>query len=387
MLALALYGILGGDCARNLGLDAIMRRGPIIVIIFILLAAAVVGVSQFLRAQPPLEITLAVTPLAETWVGGAMDAFNATNPVVNGTRRIVIKVNSIDDVKVWSDTGLRQWTPATHPQAWIPAASLSLTYSGQLAFEVVTPSLAKTVLMWGGFQDRVNALTNNGAHPLDWADIETAAQAARWSNLGHDSWGNVTLAFDRPDRSISGLTVLFSGAAAFGAQTTVSGAQLTDDTFRSWMQPILQSVPNYNTLGASVAQTMATRGVSVGEFALLPESEWLTNLSGQLIKSDNPIQLSYPAYQFVYDFPLARWPGMTADENAAVDTLAAWLQKQSPESYGLRPASGLPASTAALFSAAAVYGAQLQPDLSQMVQAPARADTVRLLAWINTAVR
>lgn len=365
-----------------------MRRGTIIVLIFIVLAAAVIGASQFLRSQPPLEITVAVSPLAETWLRGAVDAFNASDPVVNATRRVHVTVNTIDDLNAWSDEGQRAWA-TTHPAAWIPASSASLGYASRLPLDTVEPSLAQTVLVWGGFSDRVDALTDDGARPLDWGEIAQAADAGTWANVAadHASWGNIKLAFTRPNGSTGGLAVLFSGAAAFGSDPVVSGALVVSNEFHDWMESILLSVPNYNTLGASVAKTLASRGISVGEIALLPESEWLTNLTGSLTVASNPIRLSYPAYQFVFDFPMARWQGMTDDENAAVEALRQWLLRQNPEAYGLRPASGVPAATAPLWADAETYGAQLAPDLTLTVQAPPRAETQRLLAWVGGVVR
>ncbi|MEO8395988.1 MAG: hypothetical protein ABI700_23535 [Chloroflexota bacterium] len=359
-----------------------MRRGPVIVLIFILVVAAIIGASQFMRAQPPLEITVAVSPLAGTWVTNAANNFNATNALVNGTRRVQVKVTVIDDLAVWSDAGQSQWLTA-HPTAWIPASSASVGYANRLTFETVQPSLAQTTLVWGGFSDRVDALTDKGAHSLDWDDVDRAAVAGTWANIpGADaSWGNINLAFSRPSGSMSGLAVLFSGAAAFNKQAAVSGATIVASDYQNWMEPILQSVPNYNTLGTSVAQTLAARGNSVGDIALLPESEWLNNLSGQLVSSGNPIRLSYPAYPFVFDFPLARWQGMTDDENSAVAAFGTYLLSQHPETNGLRPVSGVVAQTATLFANAASYGIELAPDLSQALQTPPRAETQRLLVW------
>ena len=359
-----------------------MRRGPVIVLIFILAVAVVIGASQFMRAQPPLQITVAVSPLASAWVTNAINSYNASNPMVNATRRVQVNVTTMDDLAVWSDAGQSQWLTAP-PTAWIPASSASIGYANRLSFDTIQPSLARTVLAWGGFGDRVDALTDKGAHPLDWDDVDRAALAQMWVNIpGADAnWGNINLAFSRPSGSVSGLAVLFSGAAAFGKQANVSGSTIVSSDYQSWMQPILDSVPNYNTLGTSVAQTMAARGSSVGDIALLPESEWLNNLSGQLISSGDPIRLSYPAYSFVFDFPLARWHGLSDDENSAVDALGKWLLSQHPEAFGLRPANGNPPQTATLFAAGTTYGAQLAPDLTQVLQAPPRAETQRLLAW------
>ncbi|MBI1257125.1 MAG: hypothetical protein GC204_06615 [Chloroflexi bacterium] len=359
-----------------------MRRGPIIVLIFILVVAAVIGASQFMRAQPPLEITVAVSPLAGTWVSSAANNFNASNTLVNGTRRVQVKVTTIDDLAVWSDAGQSQWL-TDHPTAWIPAASASVGYANRLSFENVQPSVAQTVLMWGGFGDRVDALTDKGAHALDWDDVERAAVAGTWANIpgANASWGNINLAFSRPSGSVSGLAVLFSGAAAFSKQAALSGSTVVASDYQNWMEPILQSVPSYNTLGTSVAQTLAARGSSVGDIALLPESEWLNNLSGQLVSGGSPIRLSYPTYPFVFDFPLVRWQGLSDDENAAVAAFGAYLLTQHPESAGLRPANGSVPQTAKLFADGESYGVLLAPDLSLALQAPPRAETQRLLVW------
>jgi hypothetical protein len=191
---------------------------------------------------------------------------------------------------------------------------------------------------------------------------------------------------DRLARSAGWRRSLFSGAAAFQTDPAVSGATVVSNEFHEWMEPILRSVPNYNTLGTSIAQTMAARGVTDGAIALLPESEWINNLGGNLV-GVNPLRLSYPEYQFVFDFPLARWQGLTADENAAVDAFAAWLLGQHPEDFGLRGADGTLPETARLFADAESYGAQLTPDVTQAITPPPRPDTQRLLVWVGGIVR
>src|SRR5262245_56381781 len=145
-----------------------MKRGPIIVIVFILAAAIVIGASQFLRSQPAMEVTLVVSPLAESWARGAVDSFNATSPLVNGTKRIHFNVQTLDDTNVWQ--GQSGWTATNHPDAWIPAASVSVDYAANVPLPVrtVTPSLARTPLVWGGFSDRLDVLTHQDSLPFDW---------------------------------------------------------------------------------------------------------------------------------------------------------------------------------------------------------------------------
>jgi hypothetical protein len=365
-----------------------MRRGTIIVIVFILVAGGIVAASQFLRSQPPREFTVAVNPLAADWVRATVNNFNASEPLINATQRIQFNVTVIDDLPVWQ--GSQSWTPENHPTAWIPASAASVTYLSD-RYTVLTTSLAHTPLVWGGYASRVNVLTHEGAEPFDWAAVQKAADAEAWSAIGGDSrWQFVKLAFGRADQAMSGLAALFSGAAAFSNTANISGVTGAND-FRDWMQPIVESVPNFQTLGADPAAAMA-RGPSTVEIALLPESQWLLNLNG--LTDDEQIIFSYPTYQFLLDFPLAVWndnTSATADERAAVTALNTWLLKASEQNtlaqYGLRPAQGSPASTAALFTQAVSYGIQLEPDLSQIVQAPPRTEAQGLVQWFTNTQR
>src|SRR5262249_40537909 len=104
-----------------------MRRGTIFVLLFIVIAAAIVAASKVIQSQPPLEVTIAVDPLAESWVQDAVKALNDSQPVVNGTRRVQYKVTVIEDLDVWQ--GQRKWSPDNHPDTWIASSSASVTYA------------------------------------------------------------------------------------------------------------------------------------------------------------------------------------------------------------------------------------------------------------------
>lgn len=365
-----------------------MRRSTLVVIVFVVLAALVVGVSQFLRAQPPLELTVAVSPLAERWVRPAVERLNATEPLVASTRRVRFSLTVVDDLAVWGDERRVNWTPENHPAVWIPAANQSVDYAlnARFPFQVVSDSLAHTPLIWGGFASRVQLLTDDGAQPFDWAAVAAAAEAESWSALGgQPNWGFVKLAFDRPDQTMSGFAVLLTGAAAYGESADVTQTVTNSSDFRNWFAPVGQSVANSNTLGADAAAAMASRGASVAEIGLLPESRWLTNLDGLL--RHEPIVLAYPQYPFVFDFPLARWAETqaSAEESAAAQVLANWLlteaQQQSALDAGLRPAVGAVPENARLFTEAVDYGALLDPDLSTPASGLARTEAQRLLQW------
>lgn len=363
-----------------------MRRTTIVLIIFAVAAAGVIGVSQFMRAQPPLELTVAVSPLAERWVRASVERLNASDPVVAATRRVRFSVTIVDDLAVWGDERRVNWTPENYPAVWIPAAGVSVDYaaSARFPFTVVAESVARTPLLWGGFSSRVNVLTQNGQEPFDWAAVAAAADAQSWSALGGPSnWQFVKLAFDRPDQSVSGFSVLLTAAAAFAESADVTQAITNGADFRAWFGSVGDSVANFNTLGADAAAAMASRGASVAEVGLLPESRWLNNLDG-LVRHE-PVVLAYPAYPFVFEFPVTRWSNASAEESEAAQVLASWLldapQQQRALDVGLRPADGAVPEGARLFSAAYDYGVLPDPDLSDPAAGLSRTEAQRLLQW------
>ena len=357
-----------------------MRRGTIVVVIFAVIAAGVVGASLFLRSQPPLEFAVSVSPLAEAWLRDAAARFNASNPVINGTQAIRVTVQPQDEALIALGES-SSWTDESHPDGWIPAAAFSVSYavSRGLPFEEQQPSVAQTPLVWGGFSQTVADVTGDGAQAFDWPAVNEAlaSQPAR-------------LAARNAATTIDGFAVLLSGAAALAEDPVITRDILRAADTRSWLETTLQAVPSSVTLGASAAQTMAARGPSVGALALLPESEWLTNLRGQLVSSGNPVQLAYPAYSVQFTFPCAAWNDPASREPTAADRVEAVgafcdflltpAEQANAMRFGLRPADGtFPEVTPDLFAAAEQYGLLLELPPMTLVQPPSRSDA-QLLA-------
>ncbi len=363
-------------------------RGTIILILFVVVVVVVVGVSQFLRSQPPLEVTIAVNPIALDWAQSVATAFNASEPVVNGSRRVQVRVTPVDDLQAWGADG-GSWNLTDHPDGWIPGTSASLEYANgvRLPFTEIQPSLAHTLLAWGGFTDAVEDITANGA-PLDWTAIQEYTENERLS-----------LALPHPGRSLAGLAVALSGAGDYHGSTNLAGQQVTDTGFRAWLVEMLGHVPNFNTLGALPAETLAARGQSAGAVALLPESQWLTNLRGQLVNPSNPVILGYPEYNVDFDFPLAVWDDITADgdpdagsKRAAIEAFGTFAsgaaQQLTAANYGLRPPTAvLEAGSAGLFDAGLPYGTAIAAPAMTYVEPPSRTDLLALIGAINQAVR
>lgn len=361
-----------------------MRRGTIVLVLFVLIAAGIIGASYLLQSQPTLTFTVAVDPLIEDWAQAAVSAFNATNPVVGAGRRIQFSVNTIDDVRVWSGTST--WTAAAHPNGWLAASSLSVDYAGSrnIPLQVVAASVAKTPLIMGAYVSRANVLSDTA---LTWDDLANAATVENWEALGgQPGWQFVKLAFSLPDQTISGFPVLLSAAANFHQTAQLSSAQLTDPDFRNWFIPIVNSVSNFNSIGQDAAAYTA-RGTASVDVALAPESQWLHNLSGIIRNED--VRFSYPAYSFVYDFPLARWDDSTTtdDERLAIDRLSGWLLNPEQQAllpdFGLRPVNFMIAENDTRFFEGQRFGIELNPSFDNTIQAQAINDTQLLLRWFQ----
>jgi len=366
-----------------------MRRGTIFLGLFVVIAAGIIGVSLFLQNQPPLNITIAVSPLAETWLRDSVQDFNASSPTLSNQRRIEVDLIVVEDLDVWGSRRDIDWTPEDHPEGWLPALSTSVNYAANFnfPFEIVTPSTARTPIIWGGYESRVNALTNEGAQPFDWGQVIAVASNndGNWAdNGGEANWRFLKLAFAQPHTTVNGLGVMYSAAASIAQTTDVTRDDVRTD-FIDTIEPVFDAVPS-NAGGGNVTSLMA-RGPSTVEIGIAPEVQWLNNLSG--LVSNEAMRFSYPQYPVVLDFPLAAWNGanITADERAAVETFGNWLlggarQRELP-GYGLRPADGTPAATDTLFADAEQYGILLDPALDNPVTPPDATATQSMLSQLS----
>ena len=368
------------------------RRGIIVLVIFILIVAGIIAASQFISNQPPLEITIAVDPLAENWVRQVAEDFNNDNVLINNTRRVRVNITTISDVDVWR-SGSNQWSVDNHPDAWIPAHSASIDYlqNSNISMQIVTPSTARTLLVWGGYASRADVLTDNGTTSLDWAEVVNAAEQESWSALGgEDSWRFVNLAFALPDSTMNGLGVLFSGASAFSQTPVLSSTQIRNNELFDWFQPVINGVPNFNTIGDDVGAFFA-RSTASADIAITVESQWLNNLDAIIDSED--MRFSYPEYPFVFDFPLAQWESsdLSSDVQSAIGAFGDFLmssgQQNTTVDFGLRPATNDPTASAQLFVAGEPYGIQLTPNMSNPIQPPSVNDIQFLIQQFQSAQR
>lgn len=355
-----------------------LDRTTIILVIFILIIAGIFGVNQFVNSQPPLEITVVVDPLAEDWVTAVVQDYNSNNVIVANSVRVQVNVQVADDLEIWR--GNSGWNSQNHPDAWIPASSQSLVYTpSSLPFQTINESLAYTPLVWGGFQNRVDVITQNGTVPFDWTAVQAVADNSSWSDGGF-----VNMAINWATSSMSGVGALTTATASYGQDATISRSILTDSNFVTWFAPIRESVLNSERIGGNPAQAMALRGASAADFALLPESQWLTELSN-LTANNRAFVFSYPAYQYPLDFPIAMWSDaqVTDNQGAAVRSFANFLATEGQAialNYGLRPSNSPLDASATLFANAEPFGILLTAPQGQVVTVDrGTADAIILL--------
>ena len=390
-----------------------MKRATIVIILFLLVAVGIVAAGFFSALQDndgdiqsaldslqgrkqPIELTIVVNPLVQPWLQHIVTKFNETPITIEGNERQVTIIPhtftasnatapanatntdntmtilpAIDDLSVWLNTP--EWTTDNHPDIWLPAASVSVDYTN-LPYTVIVDSVASTPIIFGGYRSRFETI----AEELTWEQLIAAAELESWEAIGgNPDWHFINLAFALPDRTMSGLGVLFSAAGGL-SQTTTLNADNLRGPFYNQMTTIIQSVPNFNSIGSDVAVFVA-RGPSTADIGIGPEVQWLTGIDG-LKRYEEP-WFSYPDYTFVFDFPLAAWDDLPEEERAAAEAFGRWLaEQQSAADFGLRPTNG--SADTPIFAENQVYGIQLNPTF-QTITAPDRADTQGLLIWFQ----
>jgi hypothetical protein len=368
-----------------------MKRGTLVIGLFVIVVALVIGANVLFRSQPPLDLQLAVDPLAEDWIRQAVAEFNATSTRVNG-REIRLGVISVGDLNVWRQRAL---SGSNRADLWIPTSGATVEYAlaGGLPVRKLLDSLAMTPLITGAYASRADVITGDSARPLDWAAVAEVAAAERWDASGGDSgWNFVKLAFPLPNQTMTGLAVLFSAAAGYHEAEALGGAELANAGFRAWLEPVIASVSNFNTVGNNVPAFMLRNGTAAADLGFAPESQWLVNLSN--FGAGDPLVLSYPEFTFVFDFPLAIWddPAVTDETRAAGQAFADWMAAPARQtiaaSHGLRPPDGLVAADAALFSAAQASGVPIgYAPVSIIVPPSNTTDVQSLISWFEDVSR
>ncbi|MBZ0306641.1 MAG: substrate-binding domain-containing protein, partial [Anaerolineae bacterium] len=209
-------------------------------------------------------------------------------------------------------------------------------------------------------------------------------EAESWSAIGGDAtWRFIKIGFSRPDREDSGLAALFTLASTYADTPELTNVLMNDTGLRRWLGPIVDSVPNFSSLGTDPADRMVNTRQSAAEIALLPESQWLIHYNN--LTRIEPIFLNYPESYLLLDFPYAVWDGQetTADEQQAAADFGRFLlsdaQQRAAGEYGLRPARMIDLQQFSVFNVP-----QVQLTLSgSPINLPERAGALSLLRWFE----
>jgi hypothetical protein len=331
-----------------------------------------------------IDLNVAVSPLVKDWVDGAVQSYNGQRRRVSG-RVVEIQLEVQDSLPIWSASG--KWSVTSHPLVWIPEMAAAVQYSNEigLRFSTLQPSLASTVMMWGAPADRAQVIERQYGE-LSWASVRQASAESAWEKIGGQAdWGFFKTGFAQPSRYTSGMAALLIAAADQQNSGALTPAALNNQALIDGMKPVFESVPSFATFGASPAETIAARGASVADVALLAESEWLVNYGG-LTSRVSAMTFVYPAYQFWFDFPFAVWDGseITQQERDAAQDFLNFLmsddQQRRAAGVGLRRADGTPAVTT-LFDKAMSAGVLSGKPGGEPIQLPATRND--LLTFVN----
>lgn len=367
------------------------QLGTGVVILFIIISLGIIGAGYLIRNQPipdatPLELRIAVTPMAHAWMSAMVARFNASDVrlIDNYAVTIVLNPVAVDDMAVWDK---QAWNGQNHPDLWLASSTISAQYAqseAKLPFTNLVPSVAESPLIWVAFADVAEAITQNGAQAFDWDTVQVAANAQTWANFGaRNLRGNVNIAFALPDSTMNGLMVLYSAVSHFNQSGTLTVNAMTAN-LQTWFAPVIQSVPNFNTIGNDVASFMVRSGATVN-IGMMPEALLLNQL--EALTRRGAIRITYPDYAVVYDFPLVLWnSGDTPDvqrraSRAFADFLLADAQQAELPRYGLRAVSNPPSDADTLFLAGIPYGIAYTPQVTVRVDAVPFALTRALLNW------
>lgn len=351
-----------------------MRRGTIFILVFIVLAGGIIALTQLFRSQPALEVVIAVDPLAERWVREAATAFNAQNQTVGVSRRVRVTVQITGDMTVFNSQS--DWRAENHPDGWIPAWGAlfpSPVVGAGITPRQLAPSLARTTLVWMSPASATDRLPE-----VSWDGIQNAARE------GED------VAFPLADGSVQGFAVLISGASDFADNNALTDSDLGNEV-RTYLEPVVRAVPNFNTIGPDVASFLSGPQGSSFVAGMATESQWLTQLT--TLAGKNP-RFSYPEFPVIFDFPLYLLDSIqqTDDEREAIQAFATFLsgnaQQASAMTFGLRPASTEPTADQPLFARGAAYGILPQLLSTRSVTLPQNIATLRsFITWFNQTKR
>jgi hypothetical protein len=361
----------------------------------------------------------------EAWVRDAAEAYNATQPNLDGVP-VTVEIIAMDGL-----TALGRWDRNTFgaleagvrpedldaaarealedfPTVWIPESRYlvelaNASYKERLGRDVFLTDgeyrarpIATSLLTWGIYQSRADVLQEEFS-VISWNTIHDAAIAkGGWPDLGGDpDWGYFKLVVPNPNKNIAGLHAMIAAAGEYHGRPDVSVADVTDPNFQTWLEELMGAVTDFSSASAYTAEDFALFGYSVGDGGQLLEADLLLNMEGIMTRWEDPINLYYPRYVTWFDFPFTVWVGpetSALEKNAALDFQRFLLddeQQQAGLAYGLRPANPavpLDAIPDSLFVKWESRGVEAVIPRSDAMRNPDREVLLALLRWFELNV-
>jgi hypothetical protein len=417
-----------------------MNRTRWIFAAILLVTLLIVGVSLIWRAlrdgtgadggltveQPDAVTVRVLTALpVEPWVRNAAEAFNRTDPAMDGVP-VQVEIVAMDGL-----TALGRWDrndfgalPAgvrpedlseaeqaaleDFPTAWIPDSRYlvelaNASYKERLGQDVFLTDgqyrarpIAISLFTWGIYESRADVLKDRfGA--ITWSTIHDAAVAkGGWPELGGaPSWGYFKLVVPNPRKNVGGLAAMIAVAGEYYDRTDVGVEDITNPEFQAWLGELMGSVTDFSSASAYTAEDFALFGYSVGDGGQLLESDLLQNMQGILTRWEDPLVLYYPRYVTWFDFPFTVWmgPETSALEKNATLAFQRFLlsepQQEAALAYGLRPANPsvpVDASPDSLFVKWEDRGVEPIVPRADAMRSPNRDVLLALLRWFDLNV-
>jgi len=417
-----------------------MNRTRWIFVAILLVALLIVGASLVWRAvsgtrstgqgltveRPPTVTVRVLTSLpVEPWVRSAAEAFNHTDPAVEGVP-VQVEIVAMDGL-----TALGRWdrndfgaletdkrpedlTEAERaglkdfPTAWIPDSRYlvelaNASYKERLGRDVFLTDgeyrarpIAISLFTWGIYESRAQVLKERFGE-ITWRTIHDAAIArGGWPELGGEpGWGYFKLVVPNPRKNVGGLAAMVAVAGEYYSRTDISAEDVTNPEFQAWLGELMGSVTDFSSASAYTAEDFALFGYSVGDGGQLLESDLLQNMQGILTRWEDPLVLYYPRYVTWFEFPFSVWMGpetSALEKNAALAFqrfLLSEEQQKAALAYGLRPANpnvAVNASPDSLFVKWQDQGVQPVVPRADAMRSPGRDVLLALLRWFDLNV-
>jgi hypothetical protein len=361
----------------------------------------------------------------EPWVRSAAEAFNSTDPVVDGVP-VQVEIVAMDglaalgrwdrndfgalpaDVRPEDLSEAEQAALEGFPTAWIPDSRYlvelaNASYKERLGRDVFLTDgeyrarpIAISLFTWGIYESRADVLKDR-FDAITWATIHDAAIAkGGWPELGGDSsWGYFKLVVPNPRKNVGGLAAMIAAAGEYYDRTGVGVEDITDPEFQAWLGELVGSVTDFSSASAYTAEDFALFGYSVGDGGQLLESDLLQNMQGVLTRWEDPLVLHYPRYVTWFDFPFTVWIGpetSALEKNAALAFqrfLLSESQQEAALAYGLRPANpnvAVDANPESLFVKWQDQGVEPIVPRADRMRSPDRDVLLALLRWFDLNV-